>query len=134
LAPLVIKITANEKARSFASGLFRARSWYKTVCQAGETSPRKMKIMSADVKKSKTTAPKKEPAAESKTAEAAPKSDGGKSEGAKSEGVKSEAVKTEAAKPDAAPSKKGMGEGQKPVTQAYKDNWNAIFGTKKKKR
>ena len=23
------------------------------------------------------------------------------------------------------------GEGQKPVTQAYKDNWNAIFGNKK---
>ena len=66
---------------------------------------------------------------EDETAEAAPKS-----EGAKSEGVKSEGVKTEAAKPDAAPSKKGMGEGQKPVTQAYKDNWNAIFGEKKKKR
>ena len=25
-------------------------------------------------------------------------------------------------------------EGQKPVTQAYKDNWNLIFGEKKKKR
>jgi hypothetical protein len=90
-------------------------------------------IRRGDVKKTKTTAPKKEPAPESKTAEAAPKSDGVKSEGTKSEGVKSEAVKTEGAK-DAAPSKKGMGEGQKPVTQAYKDNWNAIFGTKKKKR
>jgi hypothetical protein len=95
--------------------------------------------MSADDKKTKTTAPKKQPAAESKTAEAAPKSDGAKSEGAKSEGAKSEGVKsegakTEAATPDAAPSRKGMGEGQKPVTQAYKDNWNAIFGKKKKKR
>jgi hypothetical protein len=48
--------------------------------------------------------------------------------------VNVEGVKAETAKPDAAPSKKGMGEGQKPVTQAYKDNWNAIFGTKKKKR
>jgi hypothetical protein len=84
--------------------------------------------MSADDKKTKTTAPKKEPAPESKTAEAAPKS-----EGAKPERVKSEGVKTEAAKPDAAPSKKGMGEGQKAVTQAYKDNWNAIFGNKKKR-
>jgi hypothetical protein len=84
--------------------------------------------MSADDKKTKTTAPKKQPTPESKTAEAAPKS-----EGAKSEGVKPEGVKTEAAKPDAAPSKKGMGEGQKPVTQAYKDNWNAIFGNKKKR-
>ena len=26
------------------------------------------------------------------------------------------------------------GEGQKSVTQAYKDNWNAIYGKKKKKR
>jgi hypothetical protein len=32
------------------------------------------------------------------------------------------------------PSSYSRGEGQKPVTQAYKDNWNAIFGTKKKKR
>jgi hypothetical protein len=85
--------------------------------------------MSAEDKKTKTPAPKKEPVTESKTAEAAPKS-----EGAKSEGVKAEGPKTDVAKPDAAPSKKGMGEGQKPVTQAYKDNWDAIFGKKKKKR
>jgi hypothetical protein len=26
-----------------------------------------------------------------------------------------------------------MGEGQKPVSQAYKDNWNAIFAKKKKR-
>jgi len=26
------------------------------------------------------------------------------------------------------------GEGQKPVSQAYKDNWDAIFAKKKKKR
>ena len=26
------------------------------------------------------------------------------------------------------------GEGQKPVSQAYKDNWNDIYGKKKKKR
>ena len=25
------------------------------------------------------------------------------------------------------------GEGQKPVTQAYRENWNAIFGKKKKR-
>jgi hypothetical protein len=86
-------------------------------------------MMSVDDKKAKTPAPKKPPAPESKTAEAAPKS-----EGVKSEGVNVEGVKAETAKPDAAPSKKGMGEGQKPVTQAYKDNWNAIFGAKKKKR
>jgi hypothetical protein len=27
-----------------------------------------------------------------------------------------------------------MGEGQKPVSQAYKDNWNAIFGKKTAKK
>jgi len=33
-----------------------------------------------------------------------------------------------------APKNYSRGEGQKPVTQAYKDNWNAIFAKKKKKR
>jgi hypothetical protein len=41
-------------------------------------------------------------------------------------------TKTES-KPDAAPSKYHRGEGQKPVTQEYKDNWNAIFAKKKKR-
>jgi len=52
------------------------------------------------------------------------------------------AVKTEAkvdaktdAKPEAAePSNYRRGEGQKVVTQAYKDNWDAIFGKKSKKK
>jgi hypothetical protein len=34
--------------------------------------------------------------------------------------------------PNATPKKQGMGEGQKPVSKAYKDNWNDIFGKKKK--
>ena len=41
------------------------------------------------------------------------------------------------AKPDAnaeAPKNYSRGEGQKTVTQAYKDNWNAINGKKKKKK
>ena len=33
-----------------------------------------------------------------------------------------------------APKNYSRGEGQKTVTQAYKDNWNAIYGKKKKKR
>ena len=37
-------------------------------------------------------------------------------------------------KPAASPASYSRGEGQKVVTQAYKDNWNAIFGAKKKKR
>jgi hypothetical protein len=73
--------------------------------------------MSADDKKSA----KKEPAAESKIAEP------------KNEAVKTETVKPEGSKTEAAPSNKGMGEGQKPVSQAYKDNWNAIFAKKKKR-
>ncbi|MEA2928922.1 MAG: hypothetical protein QOG38_1350, partial [Hyphomicrobiales bacterium] len=31
-----------------------------------------------------------------------------------------------------APKNYSRGEGQKPVSQAYKDNWDAIFGPKKK--
>ena len=34
---------------------------------------------------------------------------------------------------DAAPSNYSRGEGQKPVSKAYKDNWNAIFAKKKKR-
>ena len=33
-----------------------------------------------------------------------------------------------------APKNYSRGEGQKTVTQAYKDNWNAIYGKKTKKR
>jgi len=79
--------------------------------------------MSVDDKKTKNTAAKKEPVTETETVETAPKTEGAKTEGAKAEGVKA----------DAAPSNKGMGEGQKPVSQAYKDNWNAIFAKKKKR-
>ena len=68
--------------------------------------------MSADDKKSA----KKEPTAESKVAE-----------------PKTEAVKAEGGKSEAATANRGMGEGQKPVSQAYKDNWNAIFAKKKKR-
>jgi hypothetical protein len=32
------------------------------------------------------------------------------------------------------PSGYRRGEGQKPVSKAYRDNWNAIFGNKKKKK
>jgi hypothetical protein len=33
---------------------------------------------------------------------------------------------------DVSPSHYSRGEGQKPVSKAYKDNWNAIFAKKKK--
>ena len=34
---------------------------------------------------------------------------------------------------DALPSGYSRGEGQKPVSKAYKDNWNAIYAKKKKR-
>jgi hypothetical protein len=66
------------------------------------------------VEKSKDAAPKK-PASETKVAD-----------------LKAESSAIDS-KPDAAPKKQGMGEGQKPVSKAYKDNWNDIFGKKKKR-
>ena len=49
---------------------------------------------------------------------------------------KVDAPKAESGETAAVPKSYSRGEGQKPVSQAYKDNWNAIFGkktTKKKK-
>ena len=66
------------------------------------------------VDKAKDQLPKKS-IAENKVVEAKPES---------SNDTKS---KTDATK------KQGMGEGQKAVSKAYKDNWNDIFGKKKKR-
>jgi hypothetical protein len=71
------------------------------------------KTMSVD--KAKDTGPKK-PIAENKIVDAKPEAP----------------AKTEN-KSDATPQKQSMGEGQKPVSKAYKDNWNNIFGKKKKR-
>ena len=84
----------------------------------------------APAPKKEAPAPKKEAiVAEKSTPDAAPP---------KTEAPKTEAPKTEGGEKAAAtPKDYSRGEGQKPVTQAYKDNWNAIFGTdtkKKKKR
>jgi len=75
--------------------------------------------MSAD--KAKDTSPKN-PITEKKIVEAKPESSTNPESSTKSEN-----------KPDATPKKLGMGEGQKPVSKAYKDNWNDIFGKKKKR-
>ena len=80
--------------------------------------------MAADDKKIKPkekAAPKEKPAAES------PAKDKPATDAATVDAVKAEA-KTEA------PKDYSRGEGQKPVTQAYKDNWNAIFAKKPKKK
>jgi hypothetical protein len=77
--------------------------------------------MASDNKTPKAeTAPKKESAAkvESPAAKDAPK-----------DAPKAAGGETAAA----APANYSRGEGQKPVTAAYKENWNAIFGKKKTK-
>lgn len=46
-----------------------------------------------------------------------------------------DAAKPEAAQTaDAAPANYSRGEGQKPVTDAYRENWNAIFAKKSRSR
>jgi hypothetical protein len=82
--------------------------------------------MAGDDKKAKTVpAPKTEVAATKKDESAA------KSKSASA----AEAPKTESGEKAADPSSGySRGEGQKPVSQAYKDNWNAIYAKKKKKK
>jgi hypothetical protein len=81
--------------------------------------------MASDAKITKAEpTPKKEAAATAapvKAAEAAP------AKAAEAAPAKAEGGEAAAAKP----ASYSRGEGQKPVTQAYKDNWNAIFATKK---
>jgi hypothetical protein len=76
------------------------------------------KTMASDTQKTKAdTVPKNEPVAKNTPGEDVPKAEGGETA--------------------AAPSNYSRGEGQKPVTAAYRENWNAIFAkknAKKKKR
>ena len=78
----------------------------------------------SDAKKTKDATPKKT-VTETKAVEA-------KAVEAKAVEAKAETPATES-KPDAAPKRQGMGEGQKPISKAYKDNWNDIFGKKKRR-
>jgi hypothetical protein len=71
--------------------------------------------MASDAQKPKADpAPKNEAAAKS-----TPGADGSKAEGGET---------------TAAPSNYSRGEGQKPVTAAYRENWNAIFAKKNAKK
>ena len=84
--------------------------------------------MASDKKKVEAAgAPKSEPAAKS-AAKSEP--------AAKEKSTAAESPpKAEAGETAAAPSGYSRGEGQKPVSRAYKENWNAIFakrGVKKK--
>jgi hypothetical protein len=90
--------------------------------------------MAADDKKTKTTpAPKAEaPAPKAEAPAKKPKEPAAKTESV----APADASKAEAGEATAAPDRPksySRGEGQKAVTQAYKDNWNAIFGKKKKR-
>ena len=80
--------------------------------------------MASDDKKVKTTPAPKTEAATAKKDDSQPK---GK--------PTADAPKAAAAEKAAeAPASYSRGEGQKPVSQAYKDNWNAIYGKKAKKK
>ena len=85
--------------------------------------------MASDDKKTKATpAPKSEPPAKDKSAS------GTDTSKTKSGEATAAPVAAKDGELPAAPSSYSRGEGQKPVSQAYKDNWNAIFAKKKKKR
>jgi hypothetical protein len=88
--------------------------------------------MASEDKKSKTApAPKSEAAV--KNAAVAKKSDAVASKDKAASGA--DAPKTDAGeKTTDAPANYSRGEGQKPVSKAYKENWNAIYGKKKKKK
>jgi hypothetical protein len=98
--------------------------------------------MASDTKKTKAdAAPKNDAAAKVKTtaAEGAPKADAAaKAKSTAAEDTPKDTPKAEGGETAAAaPANYSRGEGQKPVTAAYKENWNAIFAkkrTKKKKR
>ena len=74
-----------------------------------------------------------------KPKEATPKKTATETKAVESKAVEAKAVEAKAETPatesksDASPKRQGMGEGQKPVSKAYKDNWNDIFGKKKKR-
>ncbi len=85
--------------------------------------------MASDVKPTKAkaeTAPAKEAPVKEKTADvAAPSTDSTKTDSATTDSTKAEG---------AAPANYSRGEGQKPVTKAYKDNWDLIFKKNKKSK
>jgi hypothetical protein len=94
-------------------------------------------MMASDDKKTKTEsvqkseAPTKSPKSDAPAKEAPAKEASAKKEGTSG----AEPAKDKSAEVSAeSPSNYSRGEGQKPVSKAYKENWNAIFAKKKKKR
>jgi len=93
--------------------------------------------MAGNDKKTKAAPPKAEPAKMSVAKEAVSKEAAPKADAAASVDAPAKTEATSEAAPDAAadatPSNYSRGEGQKTVTKAYRDNWQAIFGDKKKR-
>lgn len=88
--------------------------------------------MASEDKKSKIApAPKSEAAV--KNAVVAKKSDAVASKDKAASGADAPKAETGEKTTDA-PANYSRGEGQKPVSKAYKENWNAIYGKKKKKK
>jgi hypothetical protein len=62
-----------------------------------------------------------------------PKSDQKNDAPPKEKGVQETAPSEPSRKEGDTPAGYSRGEGQKPVSKAYRENWNLIFGTKKKR-
>jgi hypothetical protein len=88
--------------------------------------------MASDDKKTKTSPAPGNEAAVKKEA-AAKKKDEGQPKDTNASGADLSKAE-DGDKASASPSNYSRGEGQKPASKAYKDNWNAIFAKKKKKR
>ena len=87
--------------------------------------------MASDDKKTKTSPAPKNETAVKKEAAAKKKDEGQPKDKSTSDADQS---KTEGGEKAAdSPSGYSRGEGQKPVSKAYKENWNAIFAKKKKR-
>jgi hypothetical protein len=88
--------------------------------------------MASDDKKTKTSPAPHNEAAVKKEVAAKKKDEGQPKDKSTSGGDPSKAEGGE--KASDSPSGYSRGEGQKPASKAYKDNWNAIYAKKKKKR
>jgi hypothetical protein len=104
--------------------------------QADEIKVALGKTMASDNKPAKADKPVKADPAPKSEAAAKDKSTSGEA-AAKTEAkpeAKAEAKSESGEAVAAAPSGYSRGEGQKPVSAAYKENWNAIFAKKKAKK
>ena len=88
--------------------------------------------MASDDKKTKTSPAPKNETVVKKEAAAEKKDEGQPKDKTTPEADRSKAESGE--KAAGSPTGYSRGEGQKPVSKAYRDNWNAIYAKKKKKK